>query len=87
MTGESYNKIDAKKKHVSATSLAPDWPVHKATPSDNTERTARSGAVVETIFLWRPRRAQCSLDLAKNYQHVTGNFSDIFLWDAFISNI
>ena len=30
--------------------LAPDWPVHKATPSDNTERTARSGAVVETIF-------------------------------------
>ena len=36
--------------HVSAASLAPDWPVGKATPSDNTERTARSGAVVETIF-------------------------------------
>ena len=53
-------RIDAKKKHVSATSLAPDWPVHKATPSDNTERTARSGAVVETIFLWTPRRAQCT---------------------------
>ena len=36
--------------HVSAASLAPDWPVRKATPSDNTERTALSGAVVETIF-------------------------------------
>ena len=33
--------------------------VHKATPSDNMEKTARSGAVVETIFLSRPRRAQC----------------------------
>ena len=47
--------------HVSAASLAPDSSVRKATPSDNTERTARSGAVVETIFLSRPRRAQCSL--------------------------
>ena len=46
---------------VSAASLAPDWPVCKATPSDNTERTARSGAVVETIFLSRPRRAQCTI--------------------------
>ena len=46
--------------HVSAASLAPDSSVRKATPSDNTERTARSGAVVETIFLSRPRRAQCS---------------------------
>ena len=45
--------------HVSAASLAPDWSVRKATPSDNTERTARSGAVVETIYLSRPRRAQC----------------------------
>ena len=36
--------------HVSAASLAPDWPAGKATPSDNTERTARSGAVVATIF-------------------------------------
>ena len=38
---------------------APDSSVRKATPSDNTERTARSGAVVETIVLSRPRRAQC----------------------------
>ena len=44
--------------HVSAAWLAPDWPVRKATPSDNKERTARSGAAVETIFLSRPRRAQ-----------------------------
>ena len=36
--------------HISAASLAPDWSVRKVTPSDNTERTARSGAVVETIF-------------------------------------
>ena len=36
--------------HVSAPSLAADWLICKATPSDNTERTARSGAVVETIF-------------------------------------
>ena len=55
------NQIDAKKMHVSAASLAPDWSVHKVTPSDNTERTARSGAVVETIFLSRPRHVQCSL--------------------------
>ena len=40
-------------------SLAPDSSVRKATPSDITERTARSGAVVEAIFLSRPRRAQC----------------------------
>ena len=53
------NEIDAKKMHVSAASLAPDWSVRKATPRDNTEKTARSGAVVETIFLSRPRRAQC----------------------------
>ena len=46
--------------NVSAASLAPDSSVRKATPSDITERTARSGAVVETIFLSRPRRAQCS---------------------------
>ena len=45
--------------HVSATSLTPDWPVCKVTPSDNTERTARSSAVVETIFLSRLQRAQC----------------------------
>ena len=45
--------------NVSATSLAPDSSVCKVTPSDNTERTARSGAVVETIVLSRPRRAQC----------------------------
>ena len=50
---------------VSAASLAPDRPVRKATPSDNTERTARSGAVVETIFLSRPRRAQCSVWLTR----------------------
>ena len=36
--------------NVSAASLAPDLSVRKATPSDITERTARSGAVVETIF-------------------------------------
>ena len=36
--------------NVSAASLAPDSSVRKATPSDITERTARSGAVVETIF-------------------------------------
>ena len=36
--------------HVSAALLAPHWPVHKVTPSDNTERTARSGTVVESIF-------------------------------------
>ena len=46
--------------NVSAASLAPDSSVRKATPSDITERTARSGAVVETIFLSRPRRAQCT---------------------------
>ena len=46
--------------NVSAASLAPDSSVRKATPSDNTERTARSGAVVETIVLSRPRRAQCN---------------------------
>ena len=44
--------------HVSAASLAPDWPVHKATPSDNTERTACSGTMVETIYLSRPQHAQ-----------------------------
>ena len=44
------NQIDAKKMHISAASLAPDWSVRKATPSDNTERTAHSGTVVETIF-------------------------------------
>ena len=44
------NQIDAKKMHVSAASLASDSSVRKATPSDNSERTARSGAVVETIF-------------------------------------
>ena len=54
------NQIDAKKMNVSAASLAPDSSVRKATPSDITERTARSGAVVETIFLSRPRRAQCN---------------------------
>ena len=54
------NQIDAKKMNVSAASLAPDSSVRKATPSDITERTARSGAVVETIVLSRPRRAQCS---------------------------
>ena len=54
------NQIDAKKMNVSAASLAPDSSVRKATPSDITERTARSGAVVETMFLSRPRRAQCS---------------------------
>ena len=43
------NETDAKKMNVSAASLAPDSSVRKATPSDNTERTARSGAVVETI--------------------------------------
>ena len=36
--------------NVSAASLAPDSSVRKATPSDITERTAHSGAVVETIF-------------------------------------
>ena len=45
--------------NVSAASLALDSSVRKATPSDITERTARSGAVVETIFLSRPLRAQC----------------------------
>ena len=52
--------------NVSAASLAPDSSVCKATPSDNTERTARSGAVVETIFLSRPRRAQCTCMAAYN---------------------
>ena len=46
--------------NVSAASLATDSSVRKATPSDITERTARSGAVVETIFLSRQRRAQCT---------------------------
>ena len=54
------NQIDAKKMNVSDASLAPDSSVRKATPSDITERTARSGAVVETIFLSRPQRAQCT---------------------------
>ena len=63
------NQIDAKKMNVSAASLAPDSSVRKATPSDNTERTARSGAVVETIVLSRPRRAQCS------WKRVTENLS------------
>ena len=53
--------FDAKKMNVSAASLAPDSSVRKATPSDNTERTARSGAVVETIFLSRLLRAQCKI--------------------------
>ena len=57
------NQIDAKKMNVSAASLAPDSSVRKATPSDITERTARSGAVVETIFLSRPRRAQCIFEV------------------------
>ena len=56
--------------HVSATSLAPDRPVRKATPGDNTERTARSGAVVETIFLSRPRRAQCTAGGAGGLQPI-----------------
>ena len=55
--------------NVSAASLAPDSSVRKATPSDITERTARSGAVVETIFLSRPRRAQCRMYSACT-QHV-----------------
>ena len=46
--------------HVSAATLAPDWSVRKATPTDNTERTALSGAVDETIYLSRPRHAQCN---------------------------
>ena len=54
--------------NVSAASLAPDSSVRKVTPSDTTERTARSGAVVETIFLSRPRRAQCKTP------HVVPNF-------------
>ena len=56
--------------NVSATSLAPDSSVRKATPSDITERTARSGAVVETIFLSRPRRAQCTCDRANRILQV-----------------
>ena len=45
--------------HGSA-SLAPDWPVRKATPADDTARTARSGVVVETVDMSRPQRAQCA---------------------------
>ena len=60
------NQIDAKKVHISAASLAPDRPVRKATPSDNTERTARSGAVVETLYLSRPHRAQCRVTAVSN---------------------
>ena len=54
--------------NVSAASLAPDSSVRKATPSDITERTARSGAVVETIFLSRPRRAQCTFHIGNDYR-------------------
>ena len=50
--------------NVSAASLAPDSSVRKETPSDITERTARSGAVVETIFLSTPRRARCTVSPA-----------------------
>ena len=46
--------------HVYAASLAPDWSVRKATSSDNTERTPRSGAVHGwDNILSRPRRTQC----------------------------
>ena len=54
-------KLMLRKCTFFAASLAPDWPVRKTTPSDNTERTARSGEVVDTIFLSRPRCAQCSI--------------------------
>ena len=63
------NQINAKKMHVSAASFAPDRPVHKATPSDNTERTARSGAVTETIFLSRPQHAQCRMPPTPSSPH------------------
>ena len=53
-------KLMLKKMHVSASLLTPDWSVRTATPSDNMERTARSGAVVETIYMSRPWRAQCT---------------------------
>ena len=43
----------------STASLEPDWPVRKATPSYDTARIARSGAVVETIIISWSRRAQC----------------------------
>ena len=59
--------------NVSAASLAPDSSVRKATPSDITERTARSGAVVETIFLSRPRRAQCTAMYAHCVDYTTTN--------------
>ena len=51
--------------HVPAASLAPDWPVHKATLGDNMERTAHSGTVVETTFMSKPQRAQCILSAAR----------------------
>ena len=57
--------------NVSDASRAPDSSVRKATPSDITERTARSGAVIETIVLSRPRRAQCIL-LQPHAQSVSG---------------
>ena len=67
--------------NVSAASLAPDSSVCKATPSDITERTACSGAVVETTFLSRPRRAQCNKPcedltvgkLVRNHPHKPGS--------------
>ena len=63
--------------NVSAASLAPDSSVCKATPSDITGRTARSGAVVETIFLSRPRRAQCNDDDDNNnYVFIVHQYPD-----------
>ena len=68
--------------NVSAASLAPDSSVRKATPSDITERTARSGAVVETIFLSRLRRAHCicvgALACCRSiFYAVAGNSSEV----------
>ena len=58
--------------NVSTASLAPDLSVRKATPSDNMERTARSGAVVETIVLSRPRRAQCTHTMYESTVYTEG---------------
>ena len=39
--------------------------IHSERRGGIAERTARSGAVVETIFLSRPRRAQCTTATAR----------------------
>ena len=69
-------KLVLKNMHSSAASLAADWPVCKAPPSDDTASTGYSGAVVKTTTMSRPRRAQC-----------TGNVGGYSFCDEYITVI